>query len=345
MAAAYSLAQDVALRKWNTLRVPATASWVATVHDPAALQPVLALPQLQGQPTLVLGEGSNILFVADYPGLVLRLAFDRAAIIEESGGAALVRVDAGFPWDRLVDWSLQRGLRGLENLALIPGLTGAAPIQNIGAYGTEVAEFISAVEAYDRQAGRIVRIDANDCGFSYRDSVFKGDLGRWIVCAVELRLRRQRALALDYAGVREELAAMSVAAPSACDVAEAVRRLRRRKLPDPAVVGNAGSFFKNPIVPTRLAEQLRAAHPALPVYPAGDACRKLSAAWLIEAAGWRGFRDGDAGISAQHALVLVNHGHATGEQLLSVARRVAAAVQERFGVTLEPEPRIVGARF
>jgi len=345
MAAAYSLAQDVALRDWNTLRVPATASWVATVHDAAALETVLALPQLRGLPALVLGAGSNILFTGDYPGVVLRLAFDRADIIEEAGGAALVRVDAGFAWDRLVDWSLQRGLCGLENLALIPGLTGAAPIQNIGAYGTEVAAVISAVEAYDRHAGRILRIDATDCGFSYRNSVFKSDLERWIVCAVELRLPRQRALSLDYAGVREELTAMGIPAPSACDVAEAVRRLRRRKLPDPAVIGNAGSFFKNPIVPSRLAEQLRAAHPALPVYPAADSHHKLSAAWLIEASGWRGFREGDAGISAQHALVLVNHGHATGAQLLSVARRVASSVQERFGVTLEPEPRIVGTGF
>jgi UDP-N-acetylmuramate dehydrogenase len=145
--------------------------------------------------------------------------------------------------------------------------------------------------------------------------------------------------------VGEELAAMGIATPSAHDVARAVRRLRRRKLPDPAVVGNAGSFFKNPVVPASLAERLRAKHPGLPVYPAGDSDRKLSAAWLIEASGWRGFRDGDAGISAQHALVLVNHGHATGGQLLSVARRVAASVQDRFGVTLEPEPRIVGARF
>ena len=345
MAAAYSLAQDVALSRWNTLRVPATARWAATVHDAAALATVLALPQLRGLPALVLGEGSNILFAGDYPGVVLRLAFDRAGVVEESGDTALVRVEAALPWDSLVDWSLQRGLCGLENLALIPGLTGAAPIQNIGAYGTEVAEFISTVEAYDRHAGRILRIGASDCGFSYRDSVFKSDPQRWIVCAVELRLPRQRALALDYAGVRDELAAMSITAPSACDVAAAVRRLRRRKLPDPAVIGNAGSFFKNPIVPARLAERLRAAHPALPVHPAGDTHRKLSAAWLIEAAGWRGFRDGDAGISAQHALVLVNHGHATGEQLLSVARRVAASVRERFGVTLEPEPRIVGTGF
>jgi len=345
MAAAYSLAKDVALREWNTLRVPATARWAATVHDAEAVQAVLTLPQLRGEPVLVLGEGSNILFAGDYPGVVLRLAFDRAAILAESGGAALVRVEAGFPWDRLVDWSLQHGLCGLENLALIPGLTGAAPIQNIGAYGTEVAEFISAVEAYDRRAGGIVRIGASECRFAYRDSAFKSDLERWIVCAVELRLPRQRALALDYAGVREELAAMGIATPSAHDVARAVRRLRRRKLPDPAVVGNAGSFFKNPVVPASLAERLRAKHPGLPVHPAGNSNRKLSAAWLIEASGWRGFRDGDAGISAQHALVLVNHGHATGGQLLSVARRVAASVQERFGVTLEPEPRIVGARF
>jgi len=343
MAAAYSLAGNAALRGLNTLGVDATAAWVATVHDPQVLPDVLALPQARDG-AMVLGEGSNVLFAGDYPGMIVKLAFDAVRTVEDEGDSALVRAEAGCRWDPLVDWTLQRGLRGLENLALIPGLAGAAPIQNIGAYGVEIAEFITTVEAFDRRDGRSVRLDRATCRFGYRDSLFKDDLGRWIVCAIELRLSRRRDLALGYAGVGDELASLGVTSPSATDVAEAVRRLRRRKLPDPAVVGNAGSFFKNPIVPDFLADALRSAHPAIPVYPAGGA-RKLSAAWLIEQCGWRGIREGDAGISAQHSLVLVNHGKATGAQLLSLARRVAGSVQERFGVTLEPEPRIVGATF
>jgi UDP-N-acetylmuramate dehydrogenase len=325
MAAAYSIAANVSLRACNTLGVDATAAWVATVHGAEALPVVLGLPQAAAD-VMVLGEGSNVLFARDYPGLVLRLAFDRASVVEDDGDSVLVRAEAGCRWDPFVDWTLQCGARGLENLALIPGLAGAAPIPNIGAYG---------VAAYDRHERVFVRLAAAACRFGYRDSVFKADLERWIVCALELRLPRRRELALGYAGIGDELAAMGIASPSAAEVAEAVRRLRRRKLPDPAIVGNAGSFFKNPIVEVARADALRASCPAAPVYPAG----------LIEQCGWRGFREGDAGISAQHALVLVNHGRATGEQLLAVARRVATSVHERFGVTLEPEPRIVGAVF
>lgn len=343
MAAAYSLATNVSLRACNTFGVDAIATAVTTVRDAQALPEVLALPQA-GAGVLVLGEGSNVLFARDYPGMVVRLAFDELAVVVADGRTALVRADAGCRWDPLVDWTLQRGWCGLENLALIPGLAGAAPIQNIGAYGVEIGEFIETVEVFDRRAATFVRLGKADCRFGYRDSVFKDDLERRIVCAIELRLPRRRPLALGYAGIGDELAAMGISAPTAVDTAEAVRRLRRRKLPDPAVVGNAGSFFKNPVVDASRADALRVAHPFAPVYPAGER-RKLSAAWLIEQCGWRGFREGDAGISAQHALVLINHGRATGDQLLDVARRVAASVHERFGVTLEPEPRIVGATF
>jgi UDP-N-acetylmuramate dehydrogenase len=236
---------------------------------------------------------------------------------------------------------------------------GAAPIQNIGAYGTEVRECVHVVEAFERTTGMLRRLPAAECAFAYRDSLFKHDPERFVVTAVEFALARHTPLKLDYAGIPEELAAMGVDAPRASHVAEAVIRIRRRKLPDPAVLGNAGSFFKNPIVPAALADALRAEHPALPVFPVapfpadaaahGDAGhgarRKLSAAWLIDACGWKGHRDGDAGVSASHALVLVNHGQATGAQLLDLARRIAASVQDRFGVALEPEPRVIGATW
>ena len=344
MPEAYTLVEHASLAPLNTLRVAARARGLATVNSAAVLPQVLELPAARG-PVMVLGEGSNVLFAGDFPGLVLRPAFAELSFLTDDGSTVRVRAEAGAGWDALVDWTLARGLAGLENLALIPGLVGAAPIQNIGAYGVEVAECIAVVEAWDREAGRSVRLDRADCGFGYRDSVFKRAPDRWIVTAVEFRLSRDGAPRLGYAGVREELDAMGIADAGPTDVAEAVRRLRRRKLPDPALIGNAGSFFKNPVVTTELAGQLRAAQDDLPVYPVGPGEAKLSAAWLIERCGWRGAREGDAGISAQHALVLVNHGHASGADLLALARRVAASVEDRFGVRLEPEPRIVGASW
>ncbi|HSR64470.1 MAG TPA: UDP-N-acetylmuramate dehydrogenase, partial [Xanthomonadaceae bacterium] len=277
----------------------------------------------------------------------------------DDGERAIVRADAGVEWHALVRWTLGQGLAGLENLALIPGTAGAAPIQNIGAYGAEVRECIHVVEAFERGTRTLQRLPAGACAFAYRDSLFKRAPDHYVVTAVEFALSRAPRLRLDYAGIGEELAAMGVDAPTPSRVAEAVCRIRRRKLPDPAVVGNAGSFFKNPIVPHAQAEALQREHPRLPVFPTGafpaDAAShgvaaggprcKLSAAWLIDQCGWKGHREGDAGVAATHALVLVNHGHATGAQLLDLARRIAASVHERFGVALEPEPRIVGARW
>jgi UDP-N-acetylmuramate dehydrogenase len=347
MPQGYALDRDVSLRARNTFRVDARAQWLATVQDAAALPALLDEADVRDLPVLVLGEGSNVLFAASrFDGLVVQLACSAVHLIVDSPTAATVHVEAAHGWDAFVDWTLARGLCGLENLALIPGQVGAAPIQNIGAYGAEVGECIAAVHAYDRPTCAAVRLPAADCGFGYRDSAFKREPERRIVVAVEFHLTRDAPTRLDYAGLREELEAMGGLASTPRNVAAAVRRIRRRKLPDPAVIGNAGSFFKNPVVPQELASALRERHPAMPSYAAGaPQQRKLSAAWLIEQAGWRGYRDGDAGISAQHALVLVNHGTATGAQLLGVARRVADSVERDFGVRLEPEPRILGAAF
>jgi len=344
MPEAYTLVENASLEPLNTLRVAATARWLAELRDADALPALLASPAAR-EPVLVLGEGSNVLFAGDFPGLVLRPRFAGLQVRDDDGETATVRAEAGVGWDAFVAWTLARGLAGLENLALIPGLVGAAPIQNIGAYGVEVADSIAGVEAWDRLASQRVRLERGQCAFGYRESIFKREPERWIVTAVEFSLSRSAPLRLDYSGVREELAAMGSTVPTAPEVADAVRRLRRRKLPDPAVIGNAGSFFKNPVVTAAFAARLRDAHPDAPVHPAGPDHRKLSAAWLIERCGWRGHRDGDAGIAAQHALVLVNHGHATGAELVALARRVAQSVQERFGVRLEPEPRIVGAQW
>lgn len=337
---------DADLRSRNTFGVAARARWLVEINDSSALGEALALPELRGTAPLVLGGGSNLLFAGDPETAVLALDTHRIEILEDDGATAIVRVDAGVQWHALVLWSLQQGLMGLENLALIPGTAGAAPIQNIGAYGTEVGEFVHAVETWDRDACAVARLDRASCAFAYRDSLFKRVPDRHIVTAVEFALPRQRALKLDYAGIPEELQAMEVSSPTFRDVAEAVIRIRSRKLPDPAVIGNAGSFFKNPIVPVALAEALQRQHAGLPMFR-GDASdnRKISAAWMIENCGWKGYRDGDAGVAASHALVLVNHGSATGQQLLSLARRIAESVHARFGVAIEPEPKIIGATW
>ncbi|MFC3715925.1 UDP-N-acetylmuramate dehydrogenase [Luteimonas soli] len=359
MTDGYRLARDVDLTTRNTFGVPARAPVLVEVDDAAALPRLFAdgIVDAADPALLVLGGGSNLLFAGDAPGPVLALTAQNVETGDGGDDIVLVRASAGVPWHGFVMHTLSLGLCGLENLALIPGTVGAAPIQNIGAYGVEVRERVHAVEVFERATGKVRRLAPEECGFAYRDSAFKCDPRRWIVTAVEFALSRRPAPMLDYAGLRDELAAMDVATPTAAQVAGAVIRIRRRKLPDPAVLGNAGSFFKNPIVPASQAETLGAANPRLPVFPVaalpadaathgeadGDATRKLSAAWLIDACGWKGHRDGDAGVSPDHALVLVNHGAATGSQLLALARRITASVHERFGVTLEPEPRIIGA--
>ena len=348
----YRISEDARLDARNTFGVAARAPMLVEVSDASVLPGLMAQAMLRDDALLVLGGGSNLLFAGDATGAVLALETRRMEIVSEDGGGngdrtAIVRADAGGHWHDLVLWTLGHGLAGLENLALIPGTVGAAPIQNIGAYGVEVREHVHAVEAFERGSGALRRLSADDCAFAYRDSLFKREPERFVVTAVEFALSRTGAPRVEYAGVRAELDAMGVAdAPTATQVADAVTAIRRRKLPDPAQVGNAGSFFKNPIVPATLAGDLLQAHPSLPVFPVADAgARKLSAAWLIDQCGWKGHRDGDAGVAASHALVLVNHGAATGAQLLDLARRIASSVADRFGVALEPEPRIVGAHW
>ena len=340
------IVRDASLASRNTFKVPARASWLVEASDSAALPELLQRPELRDGVTLVLGGGSNLLFAGDAQGAVLALTGQRIELRDDHDGLAIVRADAGVAWHGFVLWTLAQGLAGLENLSLIPGTVGAAPIQNIGAYGVEVRDFIHAVHAYEPATGTLHRLGREACAFAYRDSVFKQAPDRFIVTAVEFALPRTPALRLDYAGLGDELRAMGIHVPTPRQVSDAVIAIRRRKLPDPAVLGNAGSFFKNPIVPATQAEAMHATHAALPVFRAGDdSIRKLSAAWLIDTCGWKGHRDGDAGVSASHALVLVNHGQATGQQLLDLARRIADSVQARFGVALEPEPRVIGAKW
>jgi UDP-N-acetylmuramate dehydrogenase len=332
--------RDASLDTHNTFRVPARATRYVELREAGALPELLARRELKSMPLLALGEGSNLLFTRDFDGLVLHVATSGLNLLKD-GTIARVRVAAGEHWDSFVRWSLEQGFAGLENLTLIPGTVGAAPIQNIGAYGVEVREFVAAVEAWDVKREEFVQLDNAACGFGYRDSVFKREPGRFVITAVDFDLPRQRPLTLDYAGVREELDSMCVKTPQPADVSLAVETLRRRKLPDPAITGNAGSFFKNPVLPAERTDELLRAHPKLPTYQSSDGQTKISAAWLIEACGFKGVRDGDVGVSDKHSLVLVNYGHATGAQVWQLAVRIRDAVSARFGVTLEPEPIIL----
>jgi UDP-N-acetylmuramate dehydrogenase len=337
----YTLEENASLASRNTLRVAAHARRLAVVHDADALPGLLALPAVRDGRVLVLGGGSNVLFTGDFDGTVVAMATRGVEVLGEDSDATHIRVAAGERWDDFVRWSLGHGYPGLENLIMIPGAVGGAPIQNIGAYGVEVARFIASVQAFDRERAGFVELAPADCAFAYRDSLFKRTPGRYVVTAVIFALPRQPAVHADYAGIREELAAMGVTDAAPFHVAEAVVHLRTRKLPDPAVIGNAGSFFKNPLVPAAQAAALKREHPAMVQWATADGTVKLSAAWLIEACGFKGLREGDAGMSNRHALVLVNHGHASGAELWALAQRVREGVQAHFGVRLEPEPLVV----
>ncbi len=341
--AGYTVIENAPMLGRNTLHVAANAEVLIAVHDDAALDALFQLPRLQDGPLLVLGGGSNLLLAGDVEGVVLAMQTRGIERIVDADDHAVLRVAAGENWDEFVHFTLAQGYAGMENLVSIPGTVGAVPIQNIGAYGTEAEEFITTVDAFDRSDRQRVRLDRAACAFGYRDSVFKHERDRYVITAVEFRLPRRRPVQLDYAGVREELAELGHDDPQPEQVAEAIARIRARKLPDPLLVGNAGSFFKNPMVDGATAARLRASFPALPQWCAGDGMHKISAAAMIEAAGLKGHRDGAAGVSDQHALVLVNHGGASGGALLALARHVVATVHDRYGVTLEAEPRILSA--
>jgi len=323
----------------HTFGVDASAQLLIVIESEEDL---LSVPSFDPARDFVLGGGSNVIFVTDVPGTVFQNRILGRGITQTTSEHALLEAGAGENWHDLVRWSLDQGLAGIENLSLIPGQAGAAPIQNIGAYGVELSSVLHGVTAWDWQRCSWTHFDPAACRLSYRDSLFKGEaVDRYLITSIQLHLDRVFHPRLDYAGLREELAESCGDNVSATDVSDAVIRLRRRKLPDPAVNGNAGSFFKNPQVDLEQAEALVATHPGLPVWPATNGRAKLSAAWMIECCGLKGARAGDAAVSTLHALVLVNLGAATGADVLTLAERVQKTVAEEFGVNLEPEPRLV----
>jgi len=332
---------DASLKHLNSFSVEARAGQLLELESEEDLKTLTAEHGFNPTRDLILGGGSNILFAGNVEGSVILNRVPGKKIIEDSNGEALLEASAGENWHQLVLWSLDQGLSGIENLSLIPGLAGAAPMQNIGAYGVELADILDSVQTLDLRNGQTREFEKKECQLTYRNSRFKSsDAGKYLITGIRLRLRREFTPVLSYKGLGEELLSMGVKTPTAKQVSEAVIRIRQRKLPDPKLTGNSGSFFKNPMVRQDTADQLQKNFTGMPVYPAGKYA-KLSAAWLIETCGWKGRSMGGAAVSEQHALVLINKGHVSGAEILKLADAIQESVRERFGIELEPEPLII----
>ncbi len=333
---------DFSLRRYNTLGIAAQAQFYLPITAVTQLDQLRVAREFAKKPRLVLGGGSNLVLTQDFEGLVLHMCNLGMQKVGENDDTVYVRAAAGENWHGFVQWTLAQGFAGLENLSLIPGNVGAAPIQNIGAYGVEMQERFHSLTAFDFDTGNILTLDRPACAFAYRDSVFKHALrDRVAVLDVTFALPKHSQPVVAYADVAQELQTLDIKAPTARDISAAVIAIRTRKLPDPAVIGNAGSFFKNPIVTATQRDALLAQHPQLVNYPQPDGRFKLAAGWLIDRCGWKGKNLGPAGMYEKQALVLVNRGGATGQDIVRLSQAVQDDVMRRFGVTLEPEPIFV----
>lgn len=334
--------KDIDLRPYNSFGVSQLATRLVEFDSYDDLHATLtADPTILAGSWRVLGGGNNTLFTADYDGTLIHPISRGITITAERGTDVVVRVEAGEEWDDVVAWAVEHDLWGIENLSLIPGQAGAAPVQNIGAYGTEAKDTIESVELLCTDTLNRLVLGGEYCSFGYRESIFKHQLaGRVIITAINLRLSRTASPRLDYGALRAEVEKLGE--PTLSNIRKAVISIRESKLPDPKVLGNGGSFFKNPIVEPEVAEQLLATYPDMPHYPAPEGRVKLASGWLIEQAGWKGRRVGNVGVHDRQALVLVNHGGATGGEVMALARQVVADVKSKFGIEISPEINIVG---
>lgn len=325
------------LQALHTFGMSVQAQDYTAIKKVEELQTILPL----SKPFLILGGGSNMLFTKDFEGLILHNQIKGIEVEREEEDAIYIRAGGGEVWHDLVLWCLEQGYGGIENLSLIPGSVGAAPIQNIGAYGVELKDVFHTLEAVGLATGQMQQFSLHQCAFGYRDSVFKQQYkGKYFITEVTLRLPKQPKLHVSYGAIQTQLEKNNTT-PSAKNISEAIIQIRQQKLPDPKYIGNAGSFFKNPIVDATQGAMLKASHPSIPMYPAGEGQVKLAAGWLIEQLGWKGYRQGDAGVHANQALVLVNHGQATGAELWQLAQKIQASVEEHFGIVLEPEVNVI----
>ncbi len=353
--------KNVPLQPYNTFRIVARAQTLVRVLCEADVLAVLADPELGAAPKFVLGGGSNIVLTGDVKAVVLKVELAGRRLVEDGPRAWIVEAGAGENWHDFVAWTLDQGWPGLENMALIPGTVGASPVQNIGAYGVELQDRFESLDAIDLQTGRAFTLDAAQCGFSYRDSVFKhapgpnglGLAGRALITRVRLRLPKAWKPELGYLDLQRKQAETGTVQPTARQIFEWVCEIRRAKLPDPALIGNAGSFFKNPTVTPEQCADIIARDPGIVHYQLADGTVKLAAGWLIDACGWKGKSIGQAGVYEKQALVLVNRGGgesgedgsgprgATGGEVMTLAKAIQTSVYERFGILLEPEPVVV----
>ena len=334
------LERSVDLKPFNTFHIHAKADTLGRFKDVASLREMLQASA--GKQRLVLGGGSNILLTQDFHGTVLVNEIPGMERMHEDSEHVWVKTGAGAVWHDLVTYCVQYGWGGIENLSLIPGKVGAAPMQNIGAYGAELKDVFEELEALRIADGEVVRFDKAACAFGYRESFFKREgRDRFVILNVTLRLSKRPVLNTSYGNIKQELEKQGIISPTIADVSGAVIAIRQSKLPDPAVIGNAGSFFKNPVVPAEVAQAIKAQYPDMPGYPAADGHVKLAAGWLIEKAGWKGYREGAFGVHAAQALVLVNHGGAAGKDIFDLSTRILADIHQRFGVELEREVNIL----
>ena len=347
------------LQALNSFHMVARAEHLLRITDPSDMLRLLADPRWVDEPKFVLGGGSNIVLTGDLKALVLKVEIMGRRLLGETGKYFLVEAGAGENWHDFVEWTLGQGWPGLENLAMIPGTVGAAPVQNIGAYGVELQDRFDSLDAIDLQSGRLFTLDAAQCAFGYRDSVFKHsssanpDMGqkaiglknRALILRVRFALPKVWKAVLGYADIERKMQELACSAPTARELFAWICEIRRNKLPDPAVVGNAGSFFKNPTVSPDQCADIIAREPRIVHYPMADGSIKLAAGWLIDACGWKGKSIGKAGVYEKQALVLVNRGQGadsvTGGEVMTLAKAIQTSVYERFGIRLEPEPVVV----
>ena len=335
------LQESYPLKHLNTFGMDVSARYYAEITSRDDLSVIFDDPGFAANPHLVLGGGSNLLFRGNYDGTILHIRLRGKEIVAENKDNVFLKAAAGEPWDELVAFCVENGWGGLENLSLIPGQAGSSPIQNIGAYGVELKDHFHSLEAWCKKTGEVKIFNREDCRFAYRNSFFKGEgKGKYIILSVTFYLDKNPVIRTDYGGLLRELESMGCSSPDIADVRTAVCKIRKSKLPDPEITGNAGSFFKNPVVPEKTYRQLKKTHPGIVAFPDSGGM-KLAAGWLIDQAGWKGYRDGDAGVHPKQALVLINHGEATGTDILNLASRIQESVKKHFGVTLEPEVNIV----
>lgn len=338
--------QDVSLQPYNTFGINACARhWVA-ITSVADLQELLRHPHYQAVPKLVLGGGSNVLFTRNFEGLVIKIDIQGIERTEENEEHVRIKTGAGVSWHTLVLHCIEQGYGGIENMSLIPGTVGAAPMQNIGAYGVEIKDVFVSLEAVEIASGNVVVFDYARCQFGYRSSIFKHELkGQYIITSVTLKLSKHPVINTSYGAIEDTLSDMLADRPNATptiqEVSQAVIRIRQSKLPDPAQIGNAGSFFKNPVVPRHHYEALAKQYETIPGYPVSDQKVKVPAGWLIEQCGWKGRRVGDIGVHDKQALVLVNYGGGIGSDLQNLAYQIKDSVMQKFDIAIEPEVNII----